>query len=327
MKKTVLLPDTIEACHALILQQAALIAQLQARAFCGALKDRAVKYDRPSLFEEYDEEARLAAARELEKATKEVGQAAQKRREEAMAQSGGRGKRPERYNTYGLPETTTTVYPEGIDCDEYDVTVIGQDETRVPHLEPQRLWVEKVVTPVLRHKEDKNKPWPRIVQAPRPHSVIGGGHVGADLLATLVNNKFYHHLTEHRQVKMFAELGLKLPTSTVNDWIHATANVLYPLYETQREAVFKGGYLQIDEVLWKIADRKGQECRKGYAWQFYDASPHCRGTYFHYYKGSRSGKIPQTQLHGYQGVIQNDGISPDMDEEELIKLLPYNYKN
>lgn len=305
MKKTLLLPDTIKACHELIISQARLIEQLQRRAFGGSLKDRAVKYDGPSLFEEFDEAAKLAAAKELEKASKEVDTAAEKRRQEAKAQSQGKGKRPQKYNTYGLPVVEKTVYPEGINLDEYDI--IGKDECNMLHLEPQRLWVEKTITPILRRKEDKGMPSPKILQGPRPYSIIGGGHVGADLLAALIDNKFNHHLPEYRQVKMFAELGLQLPTSTVNDWIHATANVLYPLYELQRETVMAGGYLQIDEVPWNIADRRGQACRKGYAWQFKDVSPHPKGTYFYYHKGSRAGEIPRTQLREYQGVIQNDG--------------------
>lgn len=305
MKQTLILPDTIKACHELIISQARLIEQLQRRAFGGSLKDRAVNYEGPSLFDELDEQASLAAAKKLEKASEEVDAAAEKRRAEAKAQAGERGKRPEKYNTYGLPVQTKTVYPEGICLDEYDV--IGRDEVSVLHLEPQRLWVEKTIIPILRRKTDKGAPSPEIVQAARPHSIIGGGHVGADLLAALVDNKFNHHLPEYRQVKMFAELGLKLPTSTVNDWIHSTANVLYPLYESQREAVLAGRYVQIDEVPWNIADRKGQPCRKGYAWQFRDVSPHPRGTWFYYHKGSRGGEIPRTQLRGYQGTIQNDG--------------------
>ena len=305
MKETLILPETIKACHEMIISMAARIEQLERRAFGGSLKDRAVKYDGPSLFEEYDEQAALEAKKKLEKASEEVNQSAEKRRAEARAQACGRGKRPEKYNTYGLPVQTKTVYPEGINLEEYDV--IGQDETNVLHMEPQRLWVEKTITPVLRRKADKGAPEQAIVQAPRPHSIIGGGHVGADLLATIVDNKFTHHLPEYRQVKMFAELGLKLPTSTLNDWIHATANVLYPLYESQREAVLAGGYVQIDEVPWNIADRKGQSCRKGYAWQFRDVSEHPRGTWFYYHKGSRAGEIPRTQLRGYRGAIQNDG--------------------
>lgn len=278
---------------------------LQRRAFGRSLKDRAVKYEGPSLFAELDEQAKLAAAKELEKAQKDVDATSQKRREEAKAQNGGRGKRPTSYNIYGLPVTTKTIFPEGINRELYDI--IGQDETNVLHLEPQRLWVEKTITPILRKKTDKQLSNPEIHQAPRPHSVIGGGHVAADFLATLVDNKYNHHLPEYRQVKMLAEQGLKLPTSTVNDWIHATANVLYPLYESQREAVMAGRYVQIDEVPWNIADRKGQSCRKGYAWQFRDVSEHPRGTFFYYHKGSRAGEIPRTQLRGYQGVIQNDG--------------------
>ena len=305
MEKTLELPDTIEACHEMIISQARLIEQLQRRAFGSSLKDRAMKYDGPSLFDEIDEQATLAAKRELDKASRDVDEAAEKRRAEARAQSKGRGKRPEKYNIYGLPVEARTVYPEGIDINDYDI--IGRDETNVLHLQPQGLWVEKTITPVLRLKSDKGAPAPEILQAERLHSIIGGGHVGADLLATLIDNKFNHHLPEYRQVKMFAELGLKLPTSTVNDWIHATANVLYPLDESQREAVMAGRYVQIDEVPWNIADRKGQSCRKGYAWQFRDVSPHPRGAFFSYHNGSRGGEIPPTQLRGYQGVIQNDG--------------------
>lgn len=307
MKKTIELPDTLAACHAMIIDMARQIEQLQRRAFGGSLKDRAIKYEGPSLFEEFDEEAKLAAAKKVAKVAEEVDAVAEKRRAEAKAQSKGRGKRPEKYNTYGLPVEAKTVYPEGVNLDEYDE--IGQDVSNVLHLEPQRLWVERIITPVLRRKEDKELPSPEIIQAPKPHSIIGGGHVAADLLATLIDNKFNHHLPEYRQVKMFAELGMKLPTSTVNDWIHAIANVLYPLYECQREAVLSGGYIQIDEVPWHIADRKGQACRKGYAWQTRDVSPKPKGTWFYYYKGSRAAEIPRAQLRDYQGAIQNDGYN------------------
>lgn len=321
MKKTLILPDTIKACHEMIISQARLIEQLQRRAFGTSLKDRAVKYDGPSLFDEYNEEAKLAAAKELEKVSREVEKSAQKRREEAKSQAGGRTGRPERYNIQGLPVEEKTVYPEGIDLEEYDI--IGRDETNVLHLEPQRLWVEKTITPILRLKSDKQLPSPKIISAPRPHSIIGGGHVGADLLAMLIDNKYNHHLPEYRQIKMFSELGLKLPTSTVNDWIHATANVLYPLYESQIEAVLSSRYLQVDEVPWNIADRKGEPCRKGYAWQFRDVSPQTKGTYFYYHKGSRAAEIPRVQLKGYQGAVQTDGykVYDQFDNAPGITLL------
>lgn len=83
MKKTLILPDTIKACHEIIISQARLIEQLQRRAFGGSLKDRAVKYDGPSLFDEYNEEAQLEASAKLEKVSSEIDKETNKRREEA----------------------------------------------------------------------------------------------------------------------------------------------------------------------------------------------------------------------------------------------------
>ena len=38
-------------------------------------------------------------------------------------------------------------------------------------------------------------------------------------------------------------------------------------YETHIDDILQSDYLQIDEVPWRIADRPGQSCRHGYAWQ------------------------------------------------------------
>lgn len=68
------------------------------------------------------------------------------------------------------------------------------------------------------------------------------------------------------------QVGLD-PTNgdTINDRIHAVASKLYPLYESLGEQIRSRLYLQIDEVPWRIADTPGK-CRKGYAWQFFDAT-------------------------------------------------------
>lgn len=226
---------------------------------------------------------------------------AAKRRERARKPSN----RPSRYLYSGLREETTTVYPEGIDIEQYDI--IGQDVTRTLRTRPAELWVECVIRPILRRKGEKDALNPEIVQAPAPRPVLGGNHVGADLLAQLVVNKYWYHLPEYRQIRMFAEKGLTLPRSTVNNWIHGVAQVLYPLYLSQCAVVREGGYLQVDEVPWKIADRKGKPCRNGYAWQFRDAGRSSRDTFFYYYKGSRAGEIARTQLKDYHGIIQTDG--------------------
>ena len=38
---------------------------------------------------------------------------------------------------------------------------------------------------------------------------------------------------------MYADAGVKLSTSTLNDWVHRTAGKLYPLYETLIDAILQ----------------------------------------------------------------------------------------
>ena len=126
------------------------------------------------------------------------------------------------------------------------------------------------------------------------------------MLAQIIIDKYRYHLPEYRQVKQYADLGVKLSTSTVNDWVHAVAARLEPLYEALRQDILHGDYLQVDEVPWRIADVAGKS-RKGYAWQFLDSRPQSHGLYFLYMNGSRAGTVPRAELRNFRGAIQTDG--------------------
>lgn len=279
------------------------IAYLE-RLLFGSKSDRlaakAAQTNQPGLFDELFDQAYDERAAQIQHAAREIKAEAEKRRKS----SGAGTNRPAKYQYYGLEERKREVLPEGLEAELYDR--IGQDETRVLHREPAKVWVEVIIRPIYRLKADKNNPSPHILQAPPPPAVIGGNHAGADMLAQLVIDKYVYHLPEYRQVKQYADMGVKLSTSTINDWIHAVASKLYPLYESLGEQIRSRSYLQIDEVPWRIADSPGK-CRKGYAWQFFDATPDSHGLYFYYYKGTRGGAIPRAQLKDYHGAIQTDG--------------------
>ena len=117
----------------------------------------------------------------------------------------------------------------GVDADECDI--IGKDVIRILHREPAKVWGEVIERPVLRRKTDKDAPAPPIYQAKAPEAVIGDNHAGADLLAQIIIDKYRYHLPEYRQVKQYADLGVRLPASPLNDWVHAVAARLEPLYE------------------------------------------------------------------------------------------------
>lgn len=270
------------------------------RLLWGGKRDKRVAQG-PTLFDELFNEAAEAKEAAIAETVQEIRKEAEKRR----AAGKKKPERPERYLYAGLPEEWRTEYPKDVNLAEYDI--IGKDVERILHRTPARVWVECVERPVLRKKGEKDIPSPTILQAPAPVPVLGGGHVAADFLAGVLADKFVYHIPEYRQVKMYADAGVKLSTSTLNDWVHKTANKLYPLYETLIDDILQSDYLQVDEVPWRIADRPGQSCRHGYAWQFRDARPRSHGTYFYYLKGSRAGEIPRAQLRYFKGAVQTDG--------------------
>ena len=295
------------------------IAYLE-RMLYGSKSDRIKKNAEPdgqlSLFDDLFKEAIEENAAKIEKAAKEIEAAAAKRRAAARKQP----KRPAKYQYAGLEERTTILMPEDVNAEQCDV--IGKDVTRILRREPAKVWVEVVERPILRLKADKQLPNPHIYQAKAPVAVIGGNHVGADMLAQIVIDKYRYHLPEYRQVKQYADLGVKLPTSTINDWVHRVAGKLEPLYEAQRKDILSGDYLQIDEVPWRIIDQPDKS-RKGYAWQFLDNRPESHGLYFLYLNGSRAGEIPRAELRNFHGAIQTDGyrVYDFFEEQDNVTLL------
>ena len=290
-----------DALQAEARRMAQRIAYLE-RMLYGAKSDKLAKQaiDQPTLFDGLLDEAMDERDKAINDAANEIKKEGEARRAKAKTQPC----RPSKYQYSGLEERTTVLMPEGVNPDEYDI--IGKDITRILHRQAAKVWVEVIERPIMRLKADKEQPSPRIEQAAAPEAIIGGNHVAADLLAQMVIDKYTYHLPEYRQAKMYADIGIKLPTSTINDWIHAVARKLYPLYESLGEQIRQSSYLQVDEVPWRVADSPGKS-RKGYAWQFLDANPDSKGLYFYYLKGSRAGTIPRAQLKDYRGAIQTDG--------------------
>ena len=194
-------------------------------------KRRQTLNEGPGLFEDEFNEALDERQAAIERTAAAIRAEADRRRKQPKKQSA----RPEKYRYQGLEERKNTVYPENINLEDYDV--IGVDVTRILHRSPAKVWVEVVERPILRHKSDRNLPCPRIEQAQAPKAVIGGNHVAADMLAQIVIDKYTCHLPEYRQVRQYADLGVRLPASTINDWVHAVANRLYPLYEAHQEDI------------------------------------------------------------------------------------------
>lgn len=71
---------------------------------------------------------------------------------------------------------------------------------------------------------------------------------GPGLVADLIIGKFRDHLPLNRQIKRHARLGVKLPSSTVGDWIGQGADLLQPLANLEADKVLKAFLLQTDDT-------------------------------------------------------------------------------
>lgn len=225
--------------------------------------------------------------------------------------------------TYRLPSEIerreTILFPENIDVSQ--MVKIGEDVSERLMLEPSRFWVERIVRPLYKHKEENpsNSTTTTIHQATKPTVILPGSFAGESLLSQIVVDKFLYHLPEYRQVKRFSALGVVISTSSMNRWVHELADKLYPLYIALMKRVLASDYIQVDETTQKITDRRGS-ARKAYIWVVRDAlSP---GVFFHYDKGSRSQEVVLKLLKDYQGALQTDGYAAYSIYENKQGVLP-----
>lgn len=225
--------------------------------------------------------------------------------------------------SYKLPadieRRETILLPENIDT--HTMVKIGEDVSERLMLEPSKFWVDRIVRPLYKSKEENtaNNTNTTIYQASKPAVILPGCIAGESLLSQIVVDKFLYHLPEYRQSKRFKALGVDISTSSMNRWIHDLADKLYPLYIALVKRVLSSDYIQVDETTHKITDRPGS-ARKAYIWAVRNAR--APGMFFHYDKGSRSQEVILKLLKNYQGALQTDGYAAYSIYENKQGVLP-----
>ncbi len=118
-------------------------------------------------------------------------------------------------------------------------------------------------------------------------------------------SKYVDHLPLHRQIEMFKRLGVKLPPSTVSDWVSQSLNALKPLYEVLLSKVKAANYLQADETPIKVLDKdKKGDTHRGYYWVYHAVKESL--VVFDYREG-RAREGPEEILKKFKGYLQTDG--------------------
>ncbi len=201
-----------------------------------------------------------------------------------------------------LPVVETVIEPTE---DTTDMVCIGREITEELDYTPAKLHINRIIRPKYITKEDERGNQKQVIaelNRPIPKCIAS-----AALLSMIFTDKFIFHLPLYRIHRRIVQMGVPLPSSTLESWVKLGAELLRPLYAVHRLHVFGEIYQMIDESPIKVQDRdKKGACHQGYMWVRY--APLSKSALFEYYK-SRSTKGPIDDLSTFNGYIQTDGYS------------------
>lgn len=246
--------------------------------------------------EQWAKEGSLAQVEALPIIKEIKQQAGQRRSSRCVSRPSRKGAAYASYVPENIERQVTEIYPKDYDAER--MVIIGHDRSEHLCLRPSSFYVRVEDRVICRLKEARpTDAKVNILEASLKKQAVDC-FADASLLAEIIIAKFAYHQPEYRQCERWKELGVNIPTSTINSWVHDAADALYPLYKLQARQILQSPYLQ-------VADRKGKT-RKGYLWGVRDAM-HSQGVFFHWKDGSRSGSVADELFKGYQGAIQSDG--------------------
>jgi transposase len=143
-----------------------------------------------------------------------------------------------------------------------------------------------------------------VVLTPKPEQPIDKGLPGPGLLASIGTDKYHDHIPLYRSEARFERLGLKLPRSTMSDWMASGAELLEPLRDELKEHVLRSDVLHTDDTTVPVRDERCSKHRYGRLWD-YIRNDEQGGVVFDYtVTHARDG--PATFLKGFKGFLQAD---------------------
>ena len=147
-----------------------------------------------------------------------------------------------------------------------------------------------------------------VVTAPAPGDVFdsasGRSRYDVSFVAKVVADKVENAIPLERQARMFANEGLPVAPSTLEELYKRSADALLPLYDRMTSLIMRCDILHVDETFIKLMVKGAGKCKNAYLW--------CRLTgigppmiAFHF-SPSRSQDVAEKLLGDYSGTILRD---------------------
>jgi transposase len=179
---------------------------------------------------------------------------------------------------------------------------MGEQITEVLEYQPGELFVKKYIRNKYAKKNNEG-----VLIGELPSRPIEKAMAGAGLLAQIVIDKYADHLPLYRQMQRFERSGVKLPYSTLTDWVSDTCKLITPLFAALKAEVLQSHYLHADETPIKVMDKdKKGETHRGYYWVYQNSID--KIVFFDYQEG-RGRDGPMEILQNFRGYLQTDGYN------------------
>jgi transposase len=212
-------------------------------------------------------------------------------------------RRPARHPMPAHLETeTVTIEPEGKTCPccGKPLEQIGEEVTEEFDMIPAKLIRRRIVRPKYACRCGEAG----VAIAPLPPRLIPQSKLGLRLAIYILLARFDDHLSFYRLEQQFRERHqVIIPRQQMVQWVEQIATWLRPICDAMWQAMFAGGYLQVDETPVKVLDPEIQgKAARGYLW-FY-AVP--RGDVILDFDRSRGLEPARRRLENFTGTIQTD---------------------
>ena len=313
------LPDDVEVLKALVLAAQAEVAAERAarsddRALIAELKLTIEKLKRERFGAKAERTSRLIDQMELQLEELEATATEDELAAEAAAA------RTTTVATFQRKRPTRQPFPEHLPrervvvpgptscscCGSSRLRKLGEDVTETLEVVPRQWKVIQTVREKFSCRECE-----AIDQAPAPFHVIPRGHVGPNLLAMILFEKYGQHQPLNRQSERYAREGIDLGLSTLADHVGTATHVLMPLFRRLEAHVFAAERLHGDDTTVPVL-AKGKTST-GRIWTYVRDDRPFAGqappAAVFYYSPDRAGTHPARHLAGWQGLFQADAYS------------------
>jgi transposase len=180
-------------------------------------------------------------------------------------------------------------------------TPMGEEVSQRLELEPARFYVRVEKRPKLGCQRCKEG----VAAAPAGEAPLPGALPGPGLLAQLLVGKYRDGLPLYRQQAIFDKRhGVRLPTSTLGDWVAGASDLLPPVVALLKQRTLAGSLLHTDDTGVRVLDKEDTRgIKRGHLWPYVGQG----GDVFVEYTPDWSGQGPQGVLADFRGYLVVDG--------------------